>query len=248
AALSERAADLAERARAKKLRPADLEDATFTVSNLGAYGVENGTPVIFAPQSALMFVGGIHDEVLAIEGRAEVRPAMQIAIAYDHRGIDGATASRFTTRVKALLEAPDFLGPSAKAEAPAPARHRDVTVEAIGDSLKAAVRYGALRWPLSAEDDRAPDPVSSFLGALGGCLLMSLRVAARARKIQLGRASIHARANEKGHVKEINVELQVESSADAAQLQRLVEVAERGCHIRAMIRDDVAVSLRVTKL
>jgi pyruvate dehydrogenase E2 component (dihydrolipoamide acetyltransferase) len=248
AALSARAVDLAERARSKKLRPADLEDATFTVSNLGAYGVENGTPVIFAPQAALMFVGGIHDEVLAIDGRAEVRPAMQIAIAYDHRGIDGATASRFTTRVKALLESPDFLGASAKAEAPAPSRHREVTVDAVGDSLKAAVRYGALRWSLSADDDTAPDPVSSFLGALGGCLLMSLRVAARARKIQVGRTSVTARANEKGHVKEINVELQVESGADTEQLQRLVEVAERGCHIRAMIRDDVAVSLKVTKL
>jgi pyruvate dehydrogenase E2 component (dihydrolipoamide acetyltransferase) len=245
-ALSARAADLAERARSKKLRPADLEDATFTISNLGAYGVENGTPVIFAPQAALMFVGGIRDEVLAIDGRAEVRPAMQIAIAYDHRGVDGATASRFTTRVKSILESPDFLG--VPSEVKAPARHRDVTVESIDDSLKATVKDGALRWSLSAETDTAPDPVSSFLGALGGCLLMSLRVAARARKIQLGRASARAHANEKGHVKEINVELQVESSAKAEQLQRLVEVAERGCHIRAMIRDDVAVSLKVTKL
>jgi len=244
-ALSARASELAERARSKKLRPADLEDATFTISNLGAYGVENGTPVIFAPQAALMFVGGIRDEVLAIEGRAEVRPAMQLAIAYDHRGIDGATASRFTTRVKSILESPDFLGAPPKVEAPA--RHRDVTVESTNDSLKATVKYGALRWSLSADDDTAPDPVSAFLGALGGCLLMSLRVAARARKMALGCASVHAFANEKGHVKEINIELQVESSADAGQLQRLVEVAERGCHIRAMIRDDVAVSLKVTK-
>jgi pyruvate dehydrogenase E2 component (dihydrolipoamide acetyltransferase) len=245
-ALSARAFDLAERARSKKLHPADLEDATFTISNLGAYGVENGTPVIFAPQAALMFVGGIHDEVLAIDGRAEVRPAMQLAIAYDHRGIDGATASRFTTRMKSILESPDFLGAPATVEAPA--HHRDVTVESASDSLKATVSYGANRWWLSGDDDTAPDPVSAFLGALGGCLLMSLRVAARARKMTLGRASVHAVANEKGHVKEINVEIRVESSADGPQLQRLVEVAERGCHIRAMIRDDVAVSLKTTKL
>ena len=125
---------------------------------------------------------------------------------------------------------------------------RDVTVESLGDSLNAEVRYGELRWRLSGEDASAPDPVSSFLGALGGCLLMSLRVAARVRKIAVGRASVHAQANEKGHVKEIKVELQVESNANDEQLRRLVEVAERGCHVRALIRDDIDVSLAVTRL
>ena len=126
--------------------------------------------------------------------------------------------------------------------------HRDVTVDAIDGSLNAEVKYGALRWRLSGEDAAAPDPVSSFLGALGGCLLMSLRVAARVRKVVLGRASVHASANGKGHLKEIKVELQVESSASDDQLNRLVEVAERGCHIRNLIRDDVTFALLVTRL
>jgi uncharacterized OsmC-like protein len=125
--------------------------------------------------------------------------------------------------------------------------HRDVTVDAIGESLNAEVKYGALRWRLSGEDATAADPVSSFLGALGGCLLMSLRVAARVRKVELGRTSVHARANEKGHLKEIKVGLQVESDASDEQLYRLVEVAERGCHIRNLIRDDVTFSLKVDR-
>jgi len=129
-----------------------------------------------------------------------------------------------------------------------PTHHRDVTVEAIGESLDAEVKYGALRWRLSGEDATAPDPVSSFLGALGGCLLMSLRVAARVRKLELARASVHARANQKGHLKEIKVELQVESSASDDQLHRLVEVAERGCHIRNLIRDDVMFELEIRRL
>jgi pyruvate dehydrogenase E2 component (dihydrolipoamide acetyltransferase) len=129
-----------------------------------------------------------------------------------------------------------------------PTRHRDVIVNAEGDSLTAAVNYGAVRWRLSAEDPTAPDPVSSFLGALGGCLLMSLRIAARVRKIDLGRASVHAQANEKGHVKEIKVELKVETSATDDQLERLVEVAERGCHVKNLIRDEVAVDLTVTRI
>ncbi len=127
-------------------------------------------------------------------------------------------------------------------------RHRDVTVEAVGDSLTAEVKYGALRWRLSGEDPAAPDPVSSFLGALGGCILMSLRVAARARKIDLGRSSVQVRANETGHVKEIKVELQVKSSADDDLLHRLVEVAERGCHIRNLIRAEVSFALTVTRI
>jgi uncharacterized OsmC-like protein len=126
-------------------------------------------------------------------------------------------------------------------------QHRDVTVEAVGDSLNAEVKYGPLRWRLSGEDATAPDPVSSFLGALGGCLLMSLRVAARVRKVELGRSSVHVSSNEKGHLKEIKVELQVESSASDEQLHRLVEVAERGCHIRNLIRDDVTFSLKVDR-
>jgi organic hydroperoxide reductase OsmC/OhrA len=130
----------------------------------------------------------------------------------------------------------------------APVRRRDVTVDSAGDSLNAEVRYGELRWRLSGEDATAPDPVSSFLGALGGCLLMSLRVAARVRKVAVGTASVHARANEKGHVKEIKVELQVESGADDEQLRRLIEVAERGCHVRALIRDDIDVSLTVMRI
>lgn len=114
--------------------------------------------------------------------------------------------------------------------------------------MTAEARYGALRWRLSGDDPTAPDPVSSFLGALGGCLLMSLRVAAQVRKVDVGRASVHARANEKGHVKEIKVELQVESNANDEQFQRLIEVAERGCHVRNLIRDDVPFELAVIRI
>ncbi len=249
AGLSARLAAIAEQARTKRLRPEDLEGATFTVSNLGAYGVDNGTPVIFAPQAALMFVGAIRDEVLAVGGRPEVRPAMHIAVAYDHRGIDGATASRFTTGVRRLLESADFLGAPERLEHPAaPTRRREVTAESIGDSLVTEVRRGARSWQLSGEDSAAVDPVTSFLGALGGCLLMSLRVGAQVRKLNVGRTRLLARANEKGHVGEIEVELEVETDIDDEKLRHLVEVAERGCHIRRMIRDEVTVTLRASRL
>ena len=129
-----------------------------------------------------------------------------------------------------------------------PTRRREVTVEAVGESLNTNVDYGPYRWSLSGDDADAPDPVSSFLGALGSCLLMSLRAAARARNLTVGKSAVTARANEIGHVKEIEVELQVQTSADDNQLRRLVEVAERGCHIRAMIRDEVAFTLTVMRV
>jgi pyruvate/2-oxoglutarate dehydrogenase complex dihydrolipoamide acyltransferase (E2) component/uncharacterized OsmC-like protein len=248
AAISARCAELAELARTKKLKPRDMELATFTVSNLGAYGIENGTPVIFAPQSALMFAGAIRDEVMAIDGRVEIRPAMQIAIAYDHRGIDGARASRFTTKVKALLESAEFSGAPPALPDKTAARAREVAVESISDSLRTSVVSGEYRWALDGDAASGPDPVSSFLGALGSCLLMSLRVAARGRKLEVGRAWVRARANEKGHVKEIEVEMKLETAIDDAALERLVEVAERGCHIRALIRDDVAVRMTTTRI
>lgn len=127
-------------------------------------------------------------------------------------------------------------------------RHREVTVEAIDDSTRTHVIGGALSWNLSGENDAGPDPVTSFLGALGSCLLMSLRVAARVRKLDVGSASVVARSNEKGHVKEIQVELKVESNEDDEKLHRLIEVAERGCHIRQLIRDDIAFDLKVERI
>lgn len=171
---------------------------------------------------------------------------MHLAIAYDHRGIDGAAAAKFTTRVKALLEAADFLG-ARTAEQPA-ARPREVTVEALGESLRTEIHYGTATWRLSGEDASAPDPVTSFLGALGSCLLMSLRVGARVRKLNVGRTSLTARANEKGHIKEIQVELKVETTEDDDKLHRLIEVAERGCHVRQLVRDDVAFNLKVERM
>ena len=123
-----------------------------------------------------------------------------------------------------------------------------MTVESLGESLKVDVSYGAMKWTLDGDDVAGPDPISAFLSALGGCLLMSLRVAAQVRKAPLGRASVHVQSNEKGHVKEIQVELDVESSLDDEKLHRLVEVAERGCHIRALVKEDIDFKMTVRRI
>ena len=102
---------LAERARAGKLRPADIADATFTISNLGMYKIDQFSAIITPPQAAILAVGGITDRVVAIEGRPAVRPMMTLTISCDHRVADGARAAQFLNDVaEALHEPAKFLG------------------------------------------------------------------------------------------------------------------------------------------
>jgi pyruvate dehydrogenase E2 component (dihydrolipoamide acetyltransferase) len=93
--IAQRRHDLSERARAGKLRPADIADATFTVSNLGMYHVDAFSAIIMPPQAAVLAVGSIADRVVAIKGHPTVRPAMTLTLSCDHRVIDGAHAAIF---------------------------------------------------------------------------------------------------------------------------------------------------------
>jgi pyruvate dehydrogenase E2 component (dihydrolipoamide acetyltransferase) len=87
--------EVAERARAGKLRPADIADATFTISNLGMYQVDQFSAIITPPQSAILAVGSIADRVVAVEGQPAVRPMMTLTLSCDHRVADGARAAMF---------------------------------------------------------------------------------------------------------------------------------------------------------
>ena len=86
---------VAERARAGKLRPADIADATFTISNLGMYKVDQFSAIITPPQAAILAVGSIADRVVAVDGQPAVRPMMTLTISCDHRAADGARAAMF---------------------------------------------------------------------------------------------------------------------------------------------------------
>lgn len=94
----------------------------------------------------------------------------------------------------------------------------------------------------------APDPVTAFLGSLCGCLLMSLEITARARNVPLAGATASARANEKGFVRTIAVDLTVRSAAPEDVVHGVVERAEKGCYVRNLLKDDIAYSLAVTVL
>jgi pyruvate dehydrogenase E2 component (dihydrolipoamide acetyltransferase) len=101
--------DVAERARAGKLRPADIADATFTISNLGMYHVDAFSAIITPPQAAILAVGAIADRVVAVDGKPAVRPMMTLTLASDHRVADGARAALFLEDVVAAIQAPATL-------------------------------------------------------------------------------------------------------------------------------------------
>jgi pyruvate dehydrogenase E2 component (dihydrolipoamide acetyltransferase) len=109
AEIARRRADLVERARAGKLTLTDLEGGTFTLSNLGMFGVDQFQAIINPPQSAILAVGRIKDRPVALEGAVVVRPTMHLTLSADHRQLDGAQAARFLERVAKLIEEPYLL-------------------------------------------------------------------------------------------------------------------------------------------
>ncbi|MBC7631462.1 dihydrolipoamide acetyltransferase family protein [Aeromicrobium sp.] len=102
--VSVRLRELSERARARRLAPADTAGGTITVSNLGAAGIETGIPLVASPQATIVFAGAIIDSAVVVDGAVQIRPLMGLAIGYDHRVLDGATAARFTSALKRRLE------------------------------------------------------------------------------------------------------------------------------------------------
>jgi pyruvate dehydrogenase E2 component (dihydrolipoamide acetyltransferase) len=97
--------DLSARAKAWKLAPAEFEGAVMTVSNLGAYGVDTGFPVINQRQTALLFIGSLIERPFVIDGQVVARPSVYVTLACDHRIIDGLTAAQYLGALRKRLEA-----------------------------------------------------------------------------------------------------------------------------------------------
>ncbi len=106
AALAARTRELAARAREKKLSQADFEGGTFTVSNVGMYGVTAFTPIINQPQAAILGVCAIEEELHLVAGAVAARKVLGLSLTFDHRILDGAEASVFLKGLKDVLENP----------------------------------------------------------------------------------------------------------------------------------------------
>ena len=102
-------ADVVGRAREGKLARDDLENGTFTISNLGMFQVERFTAVLNPPQAAIVAVGATEERPVAVDGEVVVRPMLTLTATFDHRAVDGAPAANFLQTAKVLLEEPGLM-------------------------------------------------------------------------------------------------------------------------------------------
>jgi pyruvate dehydrogenase E2 component (dihydrolipoamide acetyltransferase) len=97
---------LIEKARSGNLALNEATGGSFTITNLGMFGIDQGTPIINPPEIAILGVGRIAEKPVVIDGRVEIRPMMNITLSFDHRVIDGALAARFLQNMKQKIEKP----------------------------------------------------------------------------------------------------------------------------------------------
>jgi pyruvate dehydrogenase E2 component (dihydrolipoamide acetyltransferase) len=108
-AISAEIKELAARAKAKKLQPEEYTGGTFSISNLGMFGIEQFTAIINPPEAGIIAVGGASEKAVVRNGEIVVRSMMNVTMSCDHRVIDGATGAKFLQTFKQMLETPAMM-------------------------------------------------------------------------------------------------------------------------------------------
>jgi pyruvate dehydrogenase E2 component (dihydrolipoamide acetyltransferase) len=98
--------ELTERARGNRLKPSDVANGTFSITNLGMYNIDAFNAIIAPPQAAILAVGRIADRVVAVDGQPAVRPMMTMTLSSDHRVVDGAQAAVFLNELAEAIRKP----------------------------------------------------------------------------------------------------------------------------------------------
>lgn len=106
AEISQEVRDLAARGREKRLQPDEYTGSTFSVSNLGMFGIHEFTGIINPPEAGILAIGGIEETPVVVAGQVTARPVMRVTMSCDHRVIDGATGAGFLQTLKGMLEEP----------------------------------------------------------------------------------------------------------------------------------------------
>lgn len=101
--------ELADKAKSNSLKPGEMSEGTFTISNLGMYDLDSFTAIINQPESAILAVGKITKTYVVVDDMPVIRPVMNLCLTYDHRVIDGAPAAKFLQTLKRLIENPYLL-------------------------------------------------------------------------------------------------------------------------------------------
>ncbi len=107
--ISKEIKELGEKARSNTLSPDELTGGTFTISNLGMFGIESFTPIINQPEVAILGVNAIIQEPVVVNGELVIKPMMNLSLTADHRVVDGAVAAEFLAKLKEYIEKPGLL-------------------------------------------------------------------------------------------------------------------------------------------
>ena len=250
AEIGEETRTLIAAARAGRLRPGQLGGASLTISNLGAYGIAFGTPVLNLDEPILVFVGALEEHPVVRGGQIVVGRRVTLSIAYDHRVVDGLAAARFSQALKRRLETAAELLPGGAA-IPARLGARELDAVSPAGRLDVRVRDGRHAWTvdepsIAGGTDTGPDPVNLVLGALASCMVIALKLAARRRGVALGEVRARLAANPQGKVKEAVLRLEVRSAAPDAEVRSLLAPAKATCLVHDMLRADLPVAIDLT--
>ncbi|MFB6170136.1 MAG: 2-oxo acid dehydrogenase subunit E2 [Haloarculaceae archaeon] len=230
--------DLTEKVQSGTFTMDDLEGGTFTISNLGLFGVDHFDPVINPPQVAILGVGRIRDD-----------DTMTLSLSFDHRVVNGADAARFLdTLVETLTDEAALRGMfdadvGESAEAPRTVHVR--TESGFRGSYRNAGTTVPFDEPESMGGEGAgPNPVAHLLGALGSCLSLSVREMARRDEVDVGTIETAVEGSpDHGPLESVDVTLTFETDADASDLDRVLTKAERACYVARSFSDDLDVAV-----
>jgi pyruvate dehydrogenase E2 component (dihydrolipoamide acetyltransferase) len=109
AEISQQVRELAKRARERKLQPEEYTGATFSISNLGMFGIDEFTAIINPPEAGILAVGRVEEKVVVEKGEMVVQPRMRVTMSCDHRVIDGASGAKFLQTLRQYLEEPAMM-------------------------------------------------------------------------------------------------------------------------------------------
>ncbi|WP_251341323.1 2-oxo acid dehydrogenase subunit E2 [Haloplanus halophilus] len=248
----ERAA-LTEAVQAGTHDAADLQGGTFTVTNLGMFGVDSFDPLLNPPQVAILGVGRLHTD----DDGAE----LPLSLTFDHRVADGADAARFLAAVADALTRPLELigggsegadtGPTAADESP-PAPPEGTVTARSAEGLSATVRAREFEWRADEPEERggtdsAATPVEQFLGSLSSCLALTTRLMADRRDVAIETITVEVTAEPSVHdIDALDVQVEATADEDPADVERVVTVAERACPVNGIVSEDVDRSIGVT--
>ena len=237
---------LTERVRSGEFTMDDLEGGTFTVSNLGLFGVDHFDPVIDPPQVAILGVGRVRDD-----------GSTTLSLSFDHRVVNGADAARFLDSLVDRLTDGATLRGFVDADVDAgdsdeEARRR---VRVTNESrYEGAYRAAGTDVPFDEPESMggggtAPDPVEHLLGALGSCLSLSVRTMADRDGVRVGEIETNVDGSpEHGPLESVVVELGLATDAGDADVERVVTKAERACYVARSLSEDLEVSLSWSRL